>query len=114
MARPKIPDPLNRRLLVEGSLDPGRARAIAEAYLGEGRAVEAIAFLTKADDRDALARIRDEAVASGDVFLLREAAAALGEDIDASQWRETAEHAASLGKEQYASEARRHAAALEG
>jgi hypothetical protein len=113
MARRKIPDPLTRRLLVEGALEPSRARTIAEAYLSEGRLVESIAFLAKAEDRDALARLRDEAVATGDVFLLREAAAALGEEIDAARWRATAEQAVSLGKEQYSAEARRQAAAQE-
>jgi hypothetical protein len=114
VARRKIPDPLTRRLLLENPMDAGRARAIAEAYLAEDRAVEALAFLAKAEDREGLARVRDAAVEAGDVFLLREAALALGEEIDAARWRTTAERAESLGKEHYATEARRHAAALEG
>lgn len=113
MARSPIPDALQRRHLVEGSLDPARARAIAEAYRAEGRAVEALAFLRLADDQEGLAQVRDEALAAGDVFLLREAAAALGEEIPASTWWKLAEAAAAHGKEHYATEARRMAAARE-
>jgi len=114
MARPAIPDALQRRHLVEGALDPARARAIAAAYLAQGRALEALAFLRLSADQEALARLRDEAVAAGDVFLLREATAALGEEIPARLWRQTAEAAQAHGKDQYATEARRMAAAREG
>ena len=41
----RIPDPLKRRHLVEGDLDPAKALALAEAYLAEGRSQEAVAFL---------------------------------------------------------------------
>ena len=114
MAKPRIPDPLTRRHLVEREIEPARARALAEAYLAEDRALEALAFLRKAGDRERLAALRDAAVAEGDVFLLREAAAALGQEIDAATWRAAAEGAAAAGKEHYATEARRMAAALEG
>jgi hypothetical protein len=114
MAKPRIPDPLARRHLVERALDPSRARALADAYLAADRALEALAFLVKAADRERLAALRDAAIAEGDAFLLREVAAALGEEIDAATWRAAAEGAAAAGKDHYANEARRQAAALEG
>jgi hypothetical protein len=112
--KPRIPDPLTRRHLVERELEPSRARALAEAYLADDRVIEAVAFLLKAGDRERLASLRDAAAADGDVFLLREVAAALGEEIDAATWRAAADGAAAAGKDHYANEARRLAAALEG
>ena len=49
MAKKKLPDPLRRRHLVEQELESSRALQIAEAYLEEDRAMEAVAFLLKAE-----------------------------------------------------------------
>lgn len=114
MARARIPDPLSRRHLVESDLDPAKAKALAEAYLAEERVIDALPFLAKAGDRERLEALRREAVEAGDPFLLRQVAEALGEPPDAAAWRELAERAAAAGKEVYATEARRNAAALEG
>jgi len=109
MAKGAIPDPLKRRHLVEEDLDPARATALAEAYLAEGRVPEALVFLEKAGARDRLAELRDAAVASGDVFLLRATASALGEEVEADAWGRAAEAAEAAGKALYAREARRQA-----
>ena len=114
MARRAIPDPLKRRHLVESALDAGRAGAIAEAYLEEGRRLEAIDFLRKADARERLETLRDEAVEEGNVFLLRAAADALGEPPDAAAWERTAQRAAAAGREHDATEAQRQATRLRG
>ena len=79
MAKSKIPDALERRHLIEKGLTEAQALRIAEAYLAEGRLVDAIDFLAKAGDRDRLGELRAEAVTSGDAFLLRAAARALDE-----------------------------------
>jgi hypothetical protein len=111
LARTTLPDPLQRRHLVEEDLPEKRALALAEAYLAEGRTVEAVAFLAKAGARDRLAQLADEAIALGDVFLVREVAARLGEEPDAATWTRIAEAAEAVGKASYAREARRMAAA---
>jgi len=113
MAKTKLPDPLRRRHLVEGGVDPGRALQLAEAYLEQGRSIEAVAFLLKAEAREQLVALREQAVGEGDAFLLREVTAALGEDIDAASWHALAEAADAAGKDRYAGEARRQAARLE-
>jgi len=77
MAKKKLPDPLRRRHLVEQPLDPSRALQIAEAYLEDDRAIEAVAFLLKAEARERLAALREQAVRDGDAFLLREISTAL-------------------------------------
>lgn len=109
MARSKIPGPLERRHLLEKDLDAAQAQKIADAYLEEGRAPEAIAFLEKAEAGEALETLAAEAVASGDAFLLRAACGALGNEPTSEQWQQLAQQAEAAGKEIYAGEARRHA-----
>jgi hypothetical protein len=114
MAKNRIPNPLQRRHLLEQDLAPPRALAVAEAYLAEGRSAESLDFLAKAGAEDKLRALEEEAIASGDVFLLREVAQRLGEEPDADRWRRLAEAAEACGKEVYAHEARRMAEARAG
>ena len=113
MAKKKYPDSLRRRLLIEQELDPARALQIAELYLEGGRTIEAVAFLAKAESRERLAELREQAVREGDAFLLREISAALAEEFDAATWQALAEAASAAGKDHYAAEASRQAARLE-
>jgi len=111
---PKIPDPLKRRHLVEEELPPARARALADAYLAAGRTFDALAFLRKAGDAERLRGLLSEAVAAGDLFLAREIATLTGEEPGASTWSALADAAEAAGRERYAAEARRLAAARSG
>ena len=113
MAKKKLPDPLRRRHMLEQQMDPGRALQIAEAYLEQGRAIEAVAFLVKAEAREQLAALREQAVREADAFLLREISTALAEEFDAATWQALAEAASAAGKDHYAAEASRQAARLE-
>ena len=108
MAKSRIPNALDRRLLIEKDLSDAQALKVAEAYLEEGRAIEAIDFLAKASARDRLAELRSEAVASGDVFLLRSAARAMGEGPTQAEWSRIAETARAGGRDLQATDARRH------
>jgi hypothetical protein len=108
------PDALKRRHLVEETLPAPRALAIAEAYLAEDRIFDALGFLSKAGARERLLALQREAVARGDLFLVREIAGLLGEDPGASVWSAVADAAAATGKERCATEARRLAAARSG
>jgi len=107
VARSLIPDPLTRRHLLEQKLDAAQAGRIGEAYLAAGRAVEALAFLKAADATDRLAAIRDEAIAAGDAFLLRETAKAMAQSAAADEWRVLADNATAAEKVLYADQARR-------
>ena len=109
MAKHGIPDPLVRRHLVEKQLPTDQARGIADAYLAEGRAEEAVDFLALAQDRERLGELRAKAVSSGDAFLLRQVARALGDEPQRDEWRRLAEAAHAQGKERYAREAQRQA-----
>jgi hypothetical protein len=107
MAKSAIPDPLERRHLIERELAPEAALRIAEAYLAEERVWEAVAFLLKADARDRLLALAEDASRAGDSFLVRELARALGEEPTADGWRATAEAARASGKERFAAQAQR-------
>jgi len=113
MAKSDIPDPLARRHLIEKNLDDAQAIALADAYIGTGRLVEAIAFLLKADARDRLEGLMDEAVGAGDAFLLKQIADAARLDPGPERWLALAEHAVAAGKDRYADTARRHARSAE-
>jgi hypothetical protein len=114
MAKKAIPDPLERRHLVERELSAEQAQRIADAYLAEERVWEAIAFLVKAGARDRLATLREEAIATGDAFLVRELGRALGDELAAAQWHAVAAAADAAGKERFAAQARRLADRAEG
>jgi len=109
VARSKIPGALERRHLVEKALPAAQALAIAEAYLEQGRSVEAVDFLRIADAGEKLAELRRSAIERGDVFLLRSVAAAERRDPTHDDWRRVAEAADRHGLERYATEARRQA-----
>ncbi len=109
MAKSKIPDPLARRHLVSHDLNESQALQYAEAYLADGRAIEAIDFLAKAGATERLAEVRSDAVAAGDAFLLRAVATLQGAPMARQEWVALAEAAEAAGKERYAEEARRYA-----
>ena len=107
MAKAKIPDPLERRHLVEKELPPAQARAIAEAYLAEDRCVEAIDFLQIAGAGEQLAELRKRSIAEGDAFLLRAVAGAQGKPPTRDDWEKLEAAATASGRERYAVAARR-------
>ena len=107
MASAKIPDPLVRRHLIEKELAPAQALKVAEAYLAEGRSVEAVEFLQKAAATEQLTQLRSEAVGAGDVFLFRAVAVAMADPPQREEWVEVAQNAESAGNLLYAAEARR-------
>jgi hypothetical protein len=114
MPRSAIPDPLERRHLIERDLAPAACLKIADAYLAAGRTCDAIAFLSKANATERLAALRDDAVVAGDAFLVRELSRALRSEVPAARWRETAAAAAAAGKERYAAQAAQLAERGEG
>lgn len=113
MARSRIPDPLERRHLVERPLEPSRARAIAEAYLERERRIDAVAFLVRAGADERLDALAAEAVEAGDAFLLETMARERRTTPDAETWRALAARAREAGLLEYATSAERHAGAAE-
>ena len=112
MAKPSLPNPLERRHLLERELEPARALTIADAYIADARSLEAVAFLRKAGATDRLEALVQEALRAGDAFLLREVAQALGREFEAALWHQLEGAAAAAGKDRYVAEARRQAERL--
>lgn len=109
MARSKIPDPLERRHLIERVLGEEKALRIAEGYLEEGRVIEALDFLEQAQATDRLAVLRQQAIEAGDAFLLRSVASAMDAPVANEEWAALAAAATAAGMDHYADDARRQA-----
>jgi hypothetical protein len=114
VARERTPDPLNRRHLLERAIDGGQALRIAENYLAEGRRVEAIAFLERAEAHEQLQSLCEAAQTEGDVFLLKAVCRALGRDPERREWESACASAEASGKLRYAELARRQIDGGEG
>lgn len=109
MASENIPDPLERRHLIERDLPADKAIAIADAYLADDRLEEAVIFLSKAKAHDRLEGLWGRAVEVGNVFLLRSVADALGREPSSEVWLKLESAAREAGLECYADTAKRHA-----
>ena len=109
MAKADIPNPLERRHLVERELSNDQAEAIADAYLAEERTEEAVVVLAKAGAQDRLRALWSDAAADGNVFLLREIARLLDTEPSPALWERVAEAARTSGKHAYAEAALRQA-----
>jgi hypothetical protein len=107
MPRSVIPNPLDRRHLIERELAPAAALKVAEAYLAEERVWEAIAFLVKAGARERLLELAEAASQAGDAFLVRELCRAAGQEPTPEGWSETAAAARAAGKDRFAAQAQR-------
>ena len=109
MAKSKIPNPLERRHLIEKDLSADKALAIAEAYLADGRVIESLEFLRTAEAGERLGELRRDAIEAGDAFALRAIGAAMEQAPDRGEWEALAAAASRAGKERYAAEATRQA-----
>ena len=105
----KIPGALERRHLLDRDLSETQALRIAEVYLEQGRATEALDFLVQADAGDRIKALRRDAVEAGDVFLLRQIGVACEEPPSHDEWLAVAAAASQAGKDRYVAEARRQA-----
>jgi hypothetical protein len=109
VAKSQLPNALDRRHLVAREMAPAQALRVAEAYLAEGRSLEALDFLRKAGAAERLAELRREAVATGDAFLLRCIAGESSDPPTRDEWAALADAAAAAGRQLYAEQARRQA-----
>ena len=109
MAKTGIPNPLKRRHMIEQEMSASEALAVAEVYLEADRASEALVFLVKAEARDRMMILVEEAIVEGDAFLLKQLTDALEEDPGEAAWERATKAATAAGKDRYAEMARRHA-----
>ena len=110
MAKSAIPDLMTRRHLLEKALDAKQATALADVYLAEDRAIEALAFLAKAGATDRLESLSEHAIETGDAFLLKAVLEAAGDELhDRDRWVRLEAAAEGAGKTLYAAVASRMA-----
>ncbi len=105
----KIPDPLERRDLLQRGISGEQALAIAEAYLSEERREDAVDFLHAAGADERLDALAEEAVETGNVFLLQEVSRVRGGEPPIEAWERLEQAARAAGKDLYAAAAARHA-----
>jgi hypothetical protein len=114
MAQSNIPDLMARRHLLEKELDAKQAIALADAYLSDDRAIEALAFLAKAGASDRLEALAEHAIEAGDAFLLKAVLEVAGDDLHGREhWIRLEAAAERAGKTLYASVASRMANPVE-
>jgi hypothetical protein len=109
MAKPAVPDPMARRHLIEKEMESSQSLALAETYLADGRASEAVVFLVKAGADDRIGDLMEQAVSEGDAFLLKQIVDASRRECAPERWLALADAAEAVGKQRYAEMARRHA-----
>jgi len=109
LAKPLIPDPLNRRFLLEKNLSKEKFLEIAEAYVAEGREIDALDFFARAEVPERLLELREEAIQRGDGFLLRSICGLSKEEPTREEWTRLVEVAEAKGMLRYAETARRQA-----
>ena len=110
--RRSVPNPLERRHVLSEDINREDALSIAEAYMGEGRVLDSLAFFDKAGASDRLQSLLVESVEAGDVFLFRAICSVLGSEASDVQWRALGEAAKAQGKLTYFAEADRQVKAL--
>ena len=98
-----------QQLLHAKDAKPADLSRQGEEFLQAGWLSDAIDFFGKAGDQNGLEKIRDIAIAEGDVFLFRRTLKALDATASEDQWKELADRALDLGKLQFAREGYRMA-----
>ena len=94
-----------RSLLYSPSASPERLSAAGNDFLGEGLFYDALQFFLRASDDRGIERVKDEAMALGDAFLLGEVAKVRPPLVSGSDWVSLGAKARALGKEAYAERA---------
>ncbi len=105
----KLNEPLNclkkRDLLNEEKLDRESLRRQAEAFRDEGYTQDALDFFARAEDKEGLAEILDQAVSEGDFFAAKSAASRMGAAMTKEQLTTLAGNALEKGKFRFALQA---------
>ncbi|MEW5723690.1 MAG: hypothetical protein AB1896_11325 [Thermodesulfobacteriota bacterium] len=101
-------DCLKRRSLFNSKNEPAaRISALGRKFAEEGFLADAVDFLAKAGDAEGLEALAPRVIEEGDLFLLRQITKALNRPPGRSELEVLMDHAARLGKESFATQARR-------
>jgi hypothetical protein len=94
-----------RILLSSDPVDPAELARHARAFLEAGRPHQALALLERAPEEALLARLRDDAIADGDAFVLAWVERIGKVPVERGMWALLADSARRAGKEAFARQA---------
>jgi hypothetical protein len=102
----KLPDyRLKQKILYIDKTSPASLISTGDMYLEAGALSDALDFYAKAEHLAGMQKIKDIALAGGDVFLFQGAARALGIVLRDADWENIAQTAMELGKYAFAKQA---------
>jgi hypothetical protein len=102
----KLPDyRLKKKILYIDKTSPASLISTGDMYLEAGALSDALDFYAKAEHLAGMQKIKDIALAGGDVFLFQGAARALGIELRDADWENIAQTAMELGKYAFAKQA---------
>jgi hypothetical protein len=102
----KLPDyRLKQKILYIDKTSPASLISTGDMYLEAGALSDALDFYAKAEHLAGMQKIKDIALAGGDVFLFQGAARALGIELRDADWENIAQTAMELGKYAFAKQA---------
>ena len=106
MSAGKLPDyRLKQKILYIDKTSPASLISTGDMYLEAGALSDALDFYAKAEHLAGMQKIKDIALAGGDVFLFQGAARALGIELRDADWENIAQTAMELGKYAFAKQA---------
>lgn len=106
MSAGKLPDyRLKQKILYIDKTSPASLISTGDMYLEAGALSDALDFYAKAEHLAGMQKIKDIALAGGDVFLFQGAARALGIELRDADWENIAQTAMELGKNAFAKQA---------
>ena len=106
MSAGKLPDyRLKQKILYIDKTSPASLISTGDMYLEVGALSDALDFYAKAEHLAGMQKIKDIALAGGDVFLFQGAARALGIELQDADWENTAQTAMELEKYAFAKQA---------
>ena len=106
MSAGKLPDyRLKQKILYIDKTSPASLISTGDMYLEAGALSDALDFYAKAEHLAGMQKIKDIALAGGDVFLFQGAARALSIELRDADWENIAQTAMELGKNAFAKQA---------
>ena len=106
MSAGKLPDyRLKQKILYIDKTSPASLISTGDMYLEAGALSDALDFYAKAEHPAGMQKIKDIALAGGDVFLFQGAARALAIELRDADWENIAQTAMELGKYAFAKQA---------
>jgi hypothetical protein len=99
LATRKLPDyRLKQKLLYIDKTSPEVLEAYGDAFMAEGNISDALDFYQKANFTEGIQKIKDKAMADGDVMIFQAAAKALKIELQPAEWEAIGEKAVALKK----------------